>query len=1037
MRRLLILIALLACLLPTLAQAQTHPSILLTPTELSALSAKVVANEASWVTLKATCDKYLSGIVYPPDHVGASPPNIASGYLGQDYRAYTMDFGLCYQGLLQSDPTAAAPYGAKLKAMILAISDPAHQIAPGAFEDVIDQNASYGIRFYGTSLAIGFDWAYSLLSPTERTQIITELNKWVDFWRIGPYPPVISGGAITGITVYEHGLHYAAVPAITIHKSTGVPGTGAVLTAVLDSGTTGYITSFNISNGGSGYDPANPPEVYLNGGSRTTFHVDHPLSNYYMGYYLTECLTAIATQVDNPNATLYWNDWITRVHGQGVGSWEGTYLKGGGWAEGFLNYGEVATESALLTTVAVNDIKGINLITSGVPPFTWPTDNIDYMMYATWPSQYSHIDEGAGYCAQLGCALGIGVDSNFAHTDFLRYLSYFGKYWGHPHTTHMHKYAKDVFTAVRAKWPSAIINNIMPDHDWQDFLFWFPNDTDGDYTTLPLGYIATGPQEVFARSDWTTNAIWMLHRGMLYIDAPSQGEEFFGTGEVEIIHGATPFIVVPNGWALHLPDGDNGKTRKQCDFSGGCAADPAHNGRLGRPRRWFSTFQIDTWDRSQLDLNQFAGVQAVPVLPASGISPLSTLAAGAAVGGTNTLTKITAYEDNATYMFLTDAHLEQMMRNWVGGTTSPISAWNRSEVYLRPSNLILVYDRTTVTQTNNFDQLVAFHTPSLPSVIAQSPAVSGTTRSDVTFNSTFAGSIITLLPASAAVNSYDIDNGSTVWRTEIRNVTCTSTSCPTPAPLSQKWLTVLDANNSSGAVHNASNITSAGMTGALLLNPAGTANSVVLFNAGLAGTTVSFASPQTYTIPLSVASTHVLTEVPISTVHKVSYNTSTGVVTVANSGGSGTSVTSTAQGALSFTIDVTGAVNGSSVAPVLFHSPTSLTFANQIINTPSGGQVVTLTNTGTAPMTIAGLAMQSGAQFSLTNTCSGSLAPADSCGVTVTFTPTSVGSQTDNIIVTTNAASSPDLIAVSGTGTLTAIGTNSIGVISSPGVRVQ
>jgi hypothetical protein len=908
-------------LFPFGASAQTHPSVLLTPTVLSALSAKVVSNDASWITLKATCDKYLSGTVYPPDHAGVSPPNIASGYLGQNYRTYVMDYGLCYQALLQSNPSAAVPYGAKLVSILTAMSDPAHQIAPGTQEDVIDQNSSYGIRMYATSLATGFDWAYRLLTSEQKVQIINEVNKWVDFWRVGPYPIIISGDAITGVIVYEHGLHYASPPTASIHNSAGVPGSGATLgTVVLDGN--GNITSIPVTAGGSAYDPTNPPEVWINGASRTTFEVSHPLSNYYMGYYLAEALAALATQGDNPNAATYWADWSTRVHGQGVGAWEGTYLAGGGWPEGFLNYGELAVESALLSTVAVNDIKGIDLTTTGRPPFTWPTDTIDYMLYATWPNQYSIIDEGAGYCRQTGCNLGIGVDSNAQHPDFLRVLSWYGKYWNHPHGTHIHKFAKDAYAATMAKWPNVLINNLMPDHDWQDFLFWYPNDPDGDYTTLPLAYKASGMQEVFARSDWTTSALWVMHHGSLYVDSPAQGEQFYGSGEVEIVHGSTPFIVIPDGWSLHLPNGDKGKVAGQCDFGGSCTLDLTRNILVGKTRKWYNTFQVSTWDNSQNNLNQFSGPTTIPVLPASGISPLTTLAGGVVVGGTNSTTAITAYENNSTYMFLTDSHLEQMMRNWAGGTTSPITAWNRQEVYLRPSNQVLVFDRTVVTQTDNFDQVVAFHTPALPSVVAQSPMVPGTTRNDVTYNSTFAGSIISILPSGAAVTSWDLDNGSTVWRTEIRNNTCTATSCVTAAPTTQQWLTVLDANTSSSAVYNASNITSDGMTGALLKKPGATANYIVLFNKGAPGTTVSGA--QSYAIPIGVASTHVLTELASNTQYSVSYNSRTGGVTV-QPGATGTfSITTTTAGVLSFLINPSGTIlkaNADSVRPP---APTNL-----------------------------------------------------------------------------------------------------------------
>lgn len=905
--------------------AQTHPVVILTPSTLTALSAKVVANDPTWVTLKATCDKYLSGVVYPPDHAGVASPNLASGYLGSDYKTYAIDYGLCYQALLQTNPTAAAPYGTKLVNIIVAMSDPAHQLAPGTTTDVIAQNAGYGIRMYVPALTLGFDWAYSLLTSGQKTQVITQINKWVDSWRTGSYPVVISGGAIASVTVNDHGIHFAAPPTATLHNSPGVPGSGATLgTPVLDGN--GNIVSISVTAGGSSYNASNPPEVFLNGVSRTTFQVSHPETNYYIGYYISECLAALATQVDNANAATYWTDWSTRVHGQGVGAWEGTYLKGGGWTEGFLNYGELSVKSANLTTMAVNDVKGIDYTTTGTPNFTWPTDTIDYLMYASWPSQWSLEDEGSGYCKSPGCNLNINGDTNMQHPDIYRVLSWYGKYWSHPHAAMIHKFAKDVYTATTSHYPLVVPNNLMPDHDWEDFLYWFPADPDADYTTLPLSYKAAGQQEIFARSDWSTSALWVMIHNSAYIEAPAQAEQEFGTGEMEIVNGSTPFIVVPMGWSMHLPDGDAGKTHGLCDEVGGCVADPAHNVLTNRPRRWYNTFQVATWDHSQGDLNQWSGANALPVLPASGISPLTTLNSGVSVGGTNT-TAISAFEDNATYLFATAAHLESMMRLWLAaGTLAPITGWNRQEVYLRGSNQVLVYDRTTVDANNNRDQVVAFHTPANPSVVAQSPVVSGTTREDVTYNSAFAGSIISLLPASAAVNHLDIDNGNTVWRTEIRNITCTATTCPTPAPTSQKWLTILDANTSSGAVYNASNITSANMTGALLQKPSGDANAIVLFNTGAAGTTVGL--PQTYTIPLNIASTNVLTEVAASTVHKVSYNTGTGVVTVANSGGSGTSVTSTSQGGLTFTISSSGAINGGSPGPPSPATSPSTAFAN-------------------------------------------------------------------------------------------------------------
>ena len=75
--------------------------------------------------------------------------------------------------------------------------------------------------------------------------------------------------------------------------------------------------------------------------------------------------------------------------------------------------------------------------------------------------------------------------------------------------------------------------------------------------------------------------------------------------------------------------------------------------------------------------------------------------------------------------------------------------------------------------------------------------------------------------------------------------------------------------------------------------------------------------------------------------------------------------------------------------------PTSLTFSQQNTETSSTPQTVTLTNGGTAPLNIAGIAVggTNPGDFAQTNNCGGSLAAGGSCTINVTFTPTAAGSR--------------------------------------------
>ena len=114
-----------------------------------------------------------------------------------------------------------------------------------------------------------------------------------------------------------------------------------------------------------------------------------------------------------------------------------------------------------------------------------------------------------------------------------------------------------------------------------------------------------------------------------------------------------------------------------------------------------------------------------------------------------------------------------------------------------------------------------------------------------------------------------------------------------------------------------------------------------------------------------------------------------------------------------------GALQGSSAGPpVASFSPSSLSFGNQTVSTTSSPQSVTLTNTGGTTLTISSIALQTGTQFAISSTtCGATLGATLTCTVSVTFTPTATGAKSDNIAFTDNAAGSPQLVPLSGTGT--------------------
>ncbi|HET9364091.1 MAG TPA: choice-of-anchor D domain-containing protein [Candidatus Angelobacter sp.] len=109
--------------------------------------------------------------------------------------------------------------------------------------------------------------------------------------------------------------------------------------------------------------------------------------------------------------------------------------------------------------------------------------------------------------------------------------------------------------------------------------------------------------------------------------------------------------------------------------------------------------------------------------------------------------------------------------------------------------------------------------------------------------------------------------------------------------------------------------------------------------------------------------------------------------------------------------------------PAASFSPTSLTFGSQLIGAPSTGQSFTITNVGGAPLVISNLSIS--AEYSQTNNCGGSIAANTTCTFTVTFTPAQEGTRPGSLTITDNAAGSPHIVGLSGTGS--AIGVTGTG----------
>ena len=681
----------LLSILSLAASAQSmapHPRLLLDGPTLTTLHARMAANTPQWQQLKSYCDSFIGGSVNLPDGDGyPDPPNIGQGYQGSSYWSAVLAEGLCYQTLVASNPTAAAPYGAKAVDVLMAMSTPYTGAGSHGQDPCTDDG--YGTRFFGVGMGIGYDWVYPVLTPAQRTQIYTTANAWLNSW------------------------------------------------ANLD--------------GCSGFEYA------------------HPQSDYFAGYFHADAAIALGTYDENPSAPALWTDWLNNQFQTatsnpphiGVQPYYNTHLTGGGWPEGFGNYGPLGTLNMSLPMIEVKTATGVDLIHAAAP-YSFPIDAADYLMHFTWPSR-KYIDDRDTNHATGTANPPVGT----ADTDmFIQVLGGL-RYWNAPHANVFQAYTNAVNTLTKGYDAS---------EPWELFLYWDPTGTTKSIDTLPLSYFATGLNAVAARSDWTTSASWMSFRAGPYVNNPGPGRRDLRPGQPR--HRARRH---PAAGQRHRPDRPRTARRRRREPD-------IYNDDYG-------DFDGSVYSSNRTIYNLFyvRKMNGAKVATRYGQAAYTTEDDGVQ-------TRVSAYEDGTKYVYVLAKYLQDMYRPNTNGNPQ-VGAWAREIVYLRP-NLFVVYDRTHEGNAAD-DQFLAFHFPASP---AAGSAPAGGNRFDVTYKNVYAGAMTTVLPVNATTTTIgmyppnDTDPGSKpvkVWQVQIR---------PPNTNVSQQWLTVFDLSKTAAQVAAASKI---------------------------------------------------------------------------------------------------------------------------------------------------------------------------------------------------------------------------------------
>lgn len=134
------------------------------------------------------------------------------------------------------------------------------------------------------------------------------------------------------------------------------------------------------------------------------------------------------------------------------------------------------------------------------------------------------------------------------------------------------------------------------------------------------------------------------------------------------------------------------------------------------------------------------------------------------------------------------------------------------------------------------------------------------------------------------------------------------------------------------------------------------------------------------------------------------------------------SITATYNGDSNFSGSTSSVLSQVVQGAIIQLSPTTINFGNQTVGLTQGTGTETVTNTGNISLTITSIAF-TGNQATVTilsNTCGAAVAPGGSCAITLNWMP-ELGALNDSMVLTDNAANSPQSVSLTGTGVQPAV----------------